>query len=110
MFLQINEPTYQHREYKNDIADVKFQDSWADPCKRIGFAVLPFISLYKPLRFPLSLTMGGMRTVTSVTHVIESLKGDQPKNIPVAVLQMGIAAIALASTTKSSRITDMHPV
>ena len=92
------EPGYYHREYKHDVFDLKFQDSWAEPSKRIGFVALPFISLYKPLSFPLSLAMGGLRTVNSATHLLEEIAKGDPKDISLAVLQTGIAVIALAST------------
>src|SRR5207237_1398579 len=95
--FRIDEP-YYHRDYKNDVSDVQFDDSWIDQCKRVGLVALPFVSLYKPLSLPLSLAMGGMRTVTSVAGLLESIKGAQPVNISLAVLQTGIAVIALAST------------
>jgi hypothetical protein len=94
----LDEPVYYHREYKNDASGPKFDETWIDQCKRVGFVALPFVSLYKPLSLPLSLAMGGLRTVTSVTTLIESINAGQAVNISLAVVQTGIAVIALAST------------
>jgi ankyrin repeat protein len=97
--LRVDEPIYYHREYKNDISDVKFEEtSLTDQCKRVALVALPFFSLYKPLSVPLSLGMGGMRTFTSIIQVIESIKVGGAKDISLAVLQTGIAVIAFAST------------
>jgi hypothetical protein len=97
-----SQPVYYHREYKNDIPNVKSEESQehslADQCKRVAFVALPFISLYKPLSFPISLAMGGLRTVTCVQQLIESIKSGNSKEIPYAMLQTAIAVIALAGT------------
>jgi len=97
-----SQSVYYHREYKNDIPNVKSEESQdsslADQCKRVALVALPFISLYKPLSFPLSLAMGGLRTVTCVQQLLESIKSGNSKEIPYAMLQTAIAVIALTGT------------
>ena len=95
------EPVYYHREYKNDIpqkTEESYQDSWINQCQRSAFVALPFISLYKPLSFPLSLAMGGLRTFTCINQLLASIKNGNSEKIPYAMLQTTIAAIALAGT------------
>src|ERR1700731_2067414 len=100
--LRSSQPVYYHREYKNDIPNTKSEElhdsSLANQCKRVALVALPFISLYKPLSFPLSLAMGGLRTVTCVQQLLESIRRGNSKEIPYAMLQTSIAVIALAGT------------
>jgi hypothetical protein len=99
--VKVYDPIYYHREYKNDVAQEPKEESentWVNICQRIGFAALPFFSLYKPLSFPLSLGMGGLRTYTSVTQLFESIKSGDTKNIPFEMMQVSISVIALAGT------------
>ena len=100
--IRNSEPIYYHREYKNDIPDVKSEESqensWVDQCKRVALVALPFFSLYKPLSFPLSLAMGGLRTFTCVSQLLASIKSGNSEEIPYAMLQTAIAVIALAGT------------
>jgi hypothetical protein len=97
--LKVFDPGYYHREYKNDIhAEPLAEQSWQAQCKRVGLVALPFLSLYKPLSFPLALVMGGLRTVTSISQLISALKEGNAQAIKYAMLQTAIAVIALTAT------------
>lgn len=97
----ITEPPYYHREYKNDVPKEcgnSLDNSWVNTAQRVAFTALPFISLYKPLSFPLSLAMGGLRTFTCVSQLLQSIKNGNTQEIPYAMLQTTIAVISLAGT------------
>ncbi len=96
--VEISEPIYYHREYANDIDEPSYDRSWADDCKRVGTVALPFFSLYKPLSQPISLAMGGLRSVTCIVNLIESIKGGNCSEVAYMLLQTVIAVIALAGT------------
>lgn len=105
MSTQINirssEPIYYYREYKNDVPKKNekcSEDSWATYSKRVALVALPYLSLYKPVSFPLSLAMGGMRVYTSFAQLIESIKMGDAKNISYAWLQTVISVISLVGT------------
>lgn len=99
---QIKEPFYYHREYKNDIpqqpSDNGIENTWLNTCKRVSIAALPFVSLYKPLSFPLSLGMGGMRAVTSFAQLMENIQIGKTQDIGFSLAQTGVAVVALAGT------------
>jgi len=85
----INEPIYYHREYSHDIK-VEENDEFAS-IKRIVLVALPFLSLYKPLSFSLSLALGGMRSITTFSQSLENLNAG-------TFLQTTIALIAFSCT------------
>ena len=76
---------YYHREYGNDVA----KPAAGETCKRVAFAALPFLSLYKPFSFPLSLALGGLRTVTSAMQLYE-----QPSAQHAVKTALSAAAVA----------------
>lgn len=80
---KLEEPVFYHREYSNDVKPVE-KDSYA---KRIALVALPFLSLYKPLSFVLSLTLGSLRTLTSFQNFQWG-----------SLLQTTLAVISLAGT------------
>src|SRR6267154_232523 len=101
--VKLSEPFYYHREYKNDIPQKSCEknkecSSWAHTAQRVAFTALPFFSLYKPLSFPLSLLMGGLRAYTSITQLMESIKKGDTKDISLAMVQTAVSVIALAGT------------
>jgi ankyrin repeat protein len=95
---KISEPTYYHREYKNDIGEKAQGPSWTHQCQRIATVALPFFSLYKPLSLPISLGMGTLRTFSSINQLLGSIQQGNGKDIPYQLLQTTIAAVALGST------------
>ncbi|MBI2742479.1 MAG: hypothetical protein HYX48_00985 [Chlamydiales bacterium] len=96
--LRISEPVYYHREYTNDLGAASGADSWLDSGKRAGAIALPFLGLYKPLGLPISLTMGGLRTWSCATHLIDRITEGDTGGIAYGLLQTMIAVVALAGT------------
>lgn len=95
---KISEPTYYHREYKNDIDGKAGEPSWGQQCQRAATVALPFFSLYKPLSLPISLGMGALRTFSCSSQLLASIKQGNNKDIPYQLLQTSIAVMALAGT------------
>ncbi len=97
---KISEPPYYHREYTNDVPKDKNADkgSWVNIAQRVGMTALPFLSLYKPLSFPISLAMGGLRTYSCASQLFAMIQSGNTEQIPYHVLQTTIAVIALAGT------------
>ncbi len=102
--VTISEPVYYHREFANDVGEPSEEHSWIDGCKRVGTVALPFFSLYKPLSLPLSLSMGGLRTVNSVVCLATAIQEGSAGAIGYAILQTLISTVALAGTVFA------HPV
>jgi phosphatidylserine/phosphatidylglycerophosphate/cardiolipin synthase-like enzyme len=93
----ISEPSYYHREYKNDLPTAQ-ENSWVNTAQRVALTALPFVSLYKPLSFPLSLLTGGLRTYTSAAQLLEAIQAGEAKEIAFAMAQTAISVLALAGT------------
>lgn len=106
----VSKQVYYHREYTNDInnlpdpgirecaADLDIEQSWLDQSKRVATTALPFLALYKPLSLPLSLTMGGLRTVGAAHQFVVALQTGTIKDISWALLETVISVIALVGT------------
>lgn len=98
-FLRVNEPSYYHREYNNDLHQEIGENQWIATGKRVACVALPFISLYKPLSFPFSVGMGAFRVYTSVSQLVATIQtSDNAKEIALEVLQTAISVIALVGT------------
>ncbi len=97
---KITEPPYYHRKYSNDIPKdaTANKGSWVHTAQRVGMTALPFLSLYKPLNFPISLGMGALRTYTCGSQLFACIKSGNTSEIPYQLLQTAIAVIALAGT------------
>ena len=97
---KITKPPYYHREYTNDIPKAKNADkgSWVNIAQRVGMTALPFLSLYKPFSFPISLAMGGLRTYTCASQLFAVIQSGNKEQIPYELLQTTIAVISLAGT------------
>ncbi|MGD0664697.1 MAG: hypothetical protein ABSA17_03075, partial [Rhabdochlamydiaceae bacterium] len=85
----INEPLYTHRGYSNDVG------SKAHFCQRAGLAILPLLSNYQGLSFPISVGMGGLRAWTTLNEFSAS---GTTAEISYQALQSAIAVAALAGT------------
>ncbi len=96
--LMISDPEYFHREYKNDFPQEDSGNYYFDQCKRITTVALPFLSLYKPLSFPLALTLGGLRSVTTLSEFLSQIQSGNLENASYAFLQTALALIALSGT------------
>lgn len=91
---QIAQPPFYHRQYANDIDAEKKEDL----TKRITLVALPFLSLYKPLSFPLSLSLGGLRSATSFSQLLGKLQEGHLTEVSYAFFQTILSVISLAGT------------
>ena len=66
--------------------------------KEIALTALPFLTLYKPLSFPVALGMGTLRTGISVFQLAEAIKEGDPKTILSESFKTTVAVISLAGT------------
>lgn len=94
----ITEPGYYHREYSNDLPQESSSNDFLYQCKRVGFVALPFLSLYKPLSFHLSLTMGGLRSITCFSQLVDALHQGNIDQSIYAFIQTTIALISVSGT------------
>lgn len=94
----VEQPSYYHREYKNDFNKSSDISTWSHQCKRVALVALPFVSLYKPLGLPLSLGMNGIRTFSNVMQLLESVKEGKKGDIPWHLLQTTVAVASFAGT------------
>lgn len=101
--ITLQEPKYYHREYSNDIESPK-NLSWSDQtncekAQRLLHVALPFTTLYKPFSFPISLGMGGLRTVSNIFQLVSCIKDGKTSNTTAYhTLQTTIAEISVAGT------------
>lgn len=96
--FKVSDPEYFHREYKNDLPQEESGNYYINQCKRITLVALPFLSLYKPLSFPLSLTLGGLRSFSSISQLLAELQNGGLKESSYAFLQAALSIIALSGT------------
>lgn len=83
---------YYHREYWADIGSLPIPVG----IERIAAFALPFLSLYRPFQFPISLVMSTSR-VWSAKKIIDN-RSKQNLNLTFYRLQAVMAVIALAAT------------
>ncbi len=91
-------PPYLHREFANDIKPAREGTVFSNSCARIALVALPFISLYKPAGFPLSLGMGGLRVVSNLTALYEATKKGATSEISCQMLQTAVSIASVAGT------------
>lgn len=97
--LNIQQPVYYHHDYEKDFPspeNTPIEKTWLEDAQRIGVIALPFLSLYKPLSFQLSIATGSLRVVSCSLALLHSCK--QGEGITYASLQTTIAVAALAGT------------
>lgn len=96
--LKITEPDYFHREYKNDLPQAETENYYLKQGKRMTTVALPFLALYRPLGFPLSLTLGGLRSFSSISQLITDVQNGGIHAGSYAFLQVVFSIIALCGT------------
>lgn len=96
-----SEPAYYHRDYEQDLPKAGEDDSYA---KRITLTALPFIALYRPAGWILSLSMDSLRGIVSFSETATALHQADAITMMRSVLKTGLAVAALAATIL------MHPV
>ncbi len=96
--ISVKIPEYFHREYANDV-NIKAEDkSVLNQCKRIACVALPFISLYKPAGFALSLGMGSCRALSDTVNLYEVAQAGTQQEILDQLLQTAVSISAIACT------------
>ncbi len=92
---KIYSPPYYHREYEQDLPQKEKPTTKSDQAKRALQLVLPFLSLYRPLGYAISTSMGGARVLSNSVGVYSAeTMSDQAKEI----MQLGLASLALTGT------------
>ena len=83
-FQSISEPTYSHREYKNDFGGIDPTHQHKTPTNlwlRTSQVALPFLSLYKPVGQTLTLALGITRTANSLFYLKTAINNKGNKEI-----------------------------
>jgi len=92
------QPIYYHRDYENDIKNLKPQNTIFQKAQRITTIALPFISLYKPLGSTISIVMNSTRSFSCLMNTKEALTKGEAKEIGIALFQSALAASAVVGT------------
>lgn len=96
------EPFYYHREYANDVVfdhtHMPGAPTETPLYQRIACTSLPFLSLYKPLSMPISLTMGSLRIASNLSGCYTIYQQGDIAAVSYQLLQAVIAIVALVGT------------
>ncbi len=98
-----NTPEYYHREYSNDIPLPSKNLSWSEQSniermQRVANVALPYLTLYAPLSYSISLGLGSLRAFSCLSHLIASIQEGNASSSAYQLLQTSIAAASLAGT------------
>ncbi len=93
---KLQDPSYYHREYSNDLGNKETTQS--NPYQRITLASIPFLSLYKPFGFAVSLGMGAVRVITELSELRTLTQNGTQQEIFNQAIQTMISVAALAGT------------
>ncbi len=88
--IYLKEPDYYYRKYENDIVKKEFKKTYLDQFLRIGNIALPFLSLYKPLNYPLSIGLNAFRVVTDISQLRAIYQSDNRKDKVLQVLKLAV--------------------
>ena len=95
--ISIQEPSYFYRNYINDFG--LSEEFLQEPSyQRVALVVLPFLSLYKPLNFALSLGMGSCRAVSNISDLYLATQRRSREEILSQLLQTAVSVTAVACT------------
>ncbi len=96
-------PSFYHRDFERDVPPEE-KMGWIAGAQRIGILVIPFLSLYQPFGFGISVTMDSSRIATHIWGGLSSaFRGDFSGSIQ-EIIQTGFAVMALAGTLFSFTI------
>lgn len=79
-------------------------DSWVDLSLRCAKVALPFLTLFKPLYFPVAVTMTALYMADTVMNLTEAINEGNPEKICFAAIETTIAVVVFAATIFS------HPI
>ncbi len=94
----LNTPPFYHRQYENDIAKPEEPKTLLDQCKRVGLVALPFISLCKPLGKPISLIADGLRSLSSLSSLVQGVQAGDSGQIASGVIHTAVSVASIAGT------------
>lgn len=98
-----NTPETYYREYEHDVGDPPAKtwvnQTYVERFQRVTIVALPFIALYKPLSIPLTLGLGGARTISTMWTLVQSVRnGGNRSTVSIQTLQTVISVSSLAAT------------
>ena len=96
-----NRPWHANVIGANENAD---KSSWINVSKRVAIAAIPFLKMYKPLKFPISLAQAGWRTWTTANELYVKGHSGDIKKILYPLIKTTIAVIGLVSVILGSTI------
>ena len=92
-------PLIFHRDYENDLGkNNSIENTLKNNCCRVAQAIVPFISLYKPMSHPLAIALGTVRAISSGSEFVNQLKKGEKYESLYAMLQTTISVVSVAST------------
>lgn len=104
MQLQLNlkEPAYYHREFKRDFGH-KTDDSWSQTFKDAGTTLLPLLTFYRPLAFPVIAASSAVRTYRHGSALKDIMSAPKVNNYALGYcsVQTVLSTAALAGTLVS---------
>ena len=96
-------PETYHRRYENDWEEKKplEEGSLSDVMRRTALSSLPFIALYRPAGFVLSMGMGSCRVVSHLASALSNEQNGQWTQMGSQLLLATLAVASVASTVWS---------
>jgi hypothetical protein len=92
----ISSPVYYYRQYKHDIPDPPFQKQLLSRAQSVLAAALPILSFIPPLRTPLSVGLGALRSVTHLQSIVEGIQQEDLSKVSIGAIQLLFTLSALA--------------
>ena len=94
----ISSPVYYYRQYEHDVPSSGQEEE--NRAQNILSAALPILSFYPPMRTPLSIGLGALRSITHLQGIVEGIKkGDFSKySISTIQLLLSLSALSLVIT------------
>lgn len=95
----LSDPSVYHRSYEHDLPSNKDEESknWQSQATRIALISLPFLSLYRPLGFTISVSMGACRIVTHCTDACRAGYNAEKARCTFALAKTALAVIAFTA-------------
>lgn len=97
----ISSPVYYYRQYEHDIPVPPCQQQKLSRVQSVLAAALPILSFIPPVRTPLSIGLGALRSITHLQSIIAGIQQEDFSKIAVGTVQLllSLAALALVITT-----------
>lgn len=92
----ISSPVYYYRQYEHDIPTPSGQKQKLSRVQSVLAAALPILSFIPPVRTPLSVGLGALRSVTHLQSIIEGIQQKDFSKVSIGTVQLLISLAALA--------------